>query len=147
MTVSKINNFVLFFLLIIALESLVMEGSSTGKGILENKDEKTISLVRKKSQIEAELWRSFDKFTGLLVMLFEKQSEYFIWISHLVPHQPKKTSINEINHLAGLLFKFGIANLANNRVLKIMKKKNLYIFKVIYIHLWKLPIFLPLYKL
>ncbi|KAK3792748.1 hypothetical protein RRG08_023081 [Elysia crispata] len=56
------------------LESLVMEGSSTGKGILENKDEKTISLVRKKSQIEAELWRSFDKFTGLLVMLFEKQS-------------------------------------------------------------------------
>ncbi|RUS78754.1 hypothetical protein EGW08_013470, partial [Elysia chlorotica] len=56
------------------LESLVMEGSSTGKGILENKNEKTVSLVRKKSQVEAELWRSFDKFIGFLVMLFEKQS-------------------------------------------------------------------------
>ncbi|GFR76305.1 synaptophysin [Elysia marginata] len=56
------------------LESLVMEGTATGKGILENKDDKTVSLVRKKSQVEAELWRSLDKLLGFLVTLFEKQS-------------------------------------------------------------------------
>ena len=52
-----------------------MEGSKTGKGILENKEEKSVSLLRKKSQHEAELWRNFDKLIGSLVLLFEKQSE------------------------------------------------------------------------